>query len=372
MKKTGYFYLSLIALLLTLWLAPRLWYIITAESRSTPFTLYSCIVGDFVSLSDRSGRDYVFTDTQGREYGDSALPFFYHRVLYSRNKAPETINGRQFTGEEIERNNIIFSSSPKDVNAESSNVHMLMESDPPRLELEDPEYALVARRDCVKIIRMATNRSDPALERGFNEALDSAGFKFPAGIISGNPSHHKSYDEGYMLTDAQGGLFHLKLANGRPKVESIDNGGLDIRHIFITENENRASLAYVFDAEGRFYVLDSLRRLIRTDVTADVCRQNVLLVGDLLNFTLRVSDGDGEDFRALDTEDFHTVKTLRRDYPEDGGFDLPKYIFPARLSLTSSLDTEVRPRFSDFSPTGLCVDLAAILLLALALRRKRG
>lgn len=374
MRKTGNIYLAVITALLAIWLLPRLWYIITAKPYSTPFTLYSCIAGDFVSLEDRSGRDFTFKDTHGREYNDSVLPFFYYRVLSSRNNIPETINGRQFTGDEIERENIFFSSSPKEVNIDSPNVYMLLESNPPRLELEDPEYALVARKDGVKIIEMATNMSDAVLERSFNEALDSVGFRFPAQIVSGNPSHHKTYDEGYILTDADGGLYHLKLADGKPQVESIDNGGLDIKHIFITENENRASLAYLFDAGGRFYVLDSLRRIIGTDVVADVTRQNVLLVGDILNFTVRVSDSDGEDFWALDTRDLHTVKTMRRDYPEPDSVDLPKYIFPARLVLSSSLDGRIRPRLVDFSCIGLCVDitaLAAALLFAKALRKKR-
>lgn len=75
MRKTGNIYLAVITALLAIWLLPRLWYIITAKPYSTPFTLYSCIAGDFVSLEDRSGRDFTFKDTHGREYNDSVLPF---------------------------------------------------------------------------------------------------------------------------------------------------------------------------------------------------------------------------------------------------------------------------------------------------------
>lgn len=253
------------------------------------------------------------------------------------------------------------------------NVYMLLESEPLRLELEDPEYALVARRDGVRIIEMSKNRNAMELELAFNEALDSAGFRFPAGIVSGNPSTRKAYDEGYMLTDADGRLFHLKLAGGKPFVEGIPTEGLEIEHIFITENENRASLAYLFDREGRFYILDSLRRIIPTDVRADVTKQSVLLVGDILNHTVRVSDSDGEDFWALESGTYRTVKTMRLDYPQDESFNLPKYIFPARLVLSSSLDGRIRPRFVDFSWIGLCVDivaLAAAFLLAKALRKR--
>lgn len=374
MRKTGNIYLAIITALLAIWLLPRLWYIITAKQYSTPFTLYSCIAEDFVSLEDRSGKDFIFRDSQDREYGDSVLPFFYYRVLSSRHNVPETINGKQYTGEEIESNNIFFSTSPKEVNIPEMNVHMMLESNPPRLELEDPEYAIVSRNDGVRIIEMSSNSSDVELEMAFNEALDSAGFSFPAVIMSGNPSTRKAYDEGYMLTDSEGKLFHLKLADGKPCVESIPAGGLELEHIFITENENRASLAYLFDRDGRFYVLDSLRRVIPTDIVADVTKQSVLLVGDILNHTVRVSDSKGEDYWALETGTYRTIKTMRRDYPEDEGFDLPKYIFPARLVLSSSLDGRIRPRLVDFSWIGLCVDiaaLAAVFAVGKALRKKR-
>lgn len=371
MRKLGNIYLSVIAALLAMWIFPRIYYIITAESYSTPFTLYSCTIGDFVSLTDKSGKDFVFTDTQGHEYGDSVLPFFYYRILSSRNNAPETINGRQFTGEEIERNNIIFSSTPRDVNAETSNVYMLLESNPPRLELEDAEYAIAARKDRFKVITIATNKCDTTLENAMNAALDSVGFRFPAAIVSGNPSTRKSYDEGYMLTDSNGRLYHLKLVDGRPWVESIEADGLEIKHIFITENDNKASLAYIFDSGNRFYMLDSLRKLIRTDVIADVTKQEVLLVGDVLNYTVRVSDNEGEDFWALKSDSLKTLKTMRRDYPEPDSFDMPKYILPCRLVLNSPLDTSIRPRFVDFSWIGLGLDIAILTLAYITIRTLR-
>ena len=363
MKKVGKIYLIVITVLLSMWLLPRLYYIITVKSVSTPFTLYSCTVEDFVSLQDRSGKDFVFSDTQGTMYGDSVLPFFYYRVLSSRNHVPEKIAGHVFTGEQIERNNIIFTSSPKEVNNDVPNVYMLLESEPERVELEDPQYAFVTRKDGIRIVEIATNERAAAMEADFAHALDSVGFRYPARIVSGNPSTHKEYDEGYMVTDADGKLFHIKLCRGKACVEFIDAGGVDIEHIFITENENRASLAYLFDTEGRFYVLDSLRRVVPTDVVADVKKNDFLIVGDILNYTVRVSDSNGENYWALRSDDFSTVDTFRRDYPEDRVFDLPKYILPARLSLSSSLSSRICPVFSDFSWIGLCVTLALVACL---------
>ena len=97
-----------------------------------------------------------------------------------------------------------------------------------------------------------------------------------------------------------------------------------------------------------------------------------MLVGNILDFTVRVSDSKGEDYWALESGTYKTVKTMRRDYPKDDGFDLPKYIFPARLVLSSSLDGRIRPRLVDFSWIGLCVDIAAIaVVLLIVLRKKR-
>lgn len=371
MRKIGNIYLVLIAFLLSVWFLPRLYYIITAKPYSTPFTLYSCIVKDFVSLEDRQGKDYVFKDTQGRTYSDSVLPFFYYRVLSSRNNTPELIAGNRFTGEQIERNNIIFSSTPKEVNAEKMNVYMLMESNPPRLELEDPEYALIMRKDKAKIIRISSNSDDSELEKEFAHVFDSVGFVFPSRIVSGNPSTHKSYDQGYVLTDADGALFHLKLYNGHPVMERIPVGGVDIEHIFVTEHENRASLAYLFDTSGRFYIVDSLRNVIKTDIIADVSSQEFLLVGDVLNYSVRVSDMKGESYWALDSHSYETIKTFSRSYPHDVVFDLPKYVFPFRLVLTSSLDSSVNPRIVNFSWIGLFVDIAVALIMFLLLHRKK-
>lgn len=373
-KKTGKAYLLIVSALLLMWLLPRLYYIITVKSYSTPFTLYSCVVKDFVSLEDKSGKDYVFVDSQGQMYADSVLPFFYYRLLSSRGNVVEKIAGHEFTGEQIEEGNVIFSSSPKDVNSDRPNVYMLMESCPERLELEDPQYALVLRGDGLKIVEVEGNRYEVSLENAFAQALDSLGFKYPAGLVAGNPSTRKSYDEGYLITDADGDLFHLKMAHKAPVVERIDRGGVDISHLYITENANHATLGYIFDNDGKLFILDSLRRMMPTDVVVDVTRQDILIVGDVLNYTVRVSDSDGEDFWALNTGTFDTVRTFRRDYEDDEPFDLPAYLLPARLSVSTSMSSYITPRLVDFSWAGLGVDVVLIVavIAVAALRRRKS
>ena len=365
MKRTGKIYLAAIAFLLLCWIVPRLYFIITVKPSSTPFTMYSCIVKDFVSLEDRSGKDFVFVDTEGRAYADSVLPFFYYRLLSSRNDVPEHIAGHVFTGEQIELNNFFFTSSPEDVNKDRPDVHLLLESNPPRLELQDADYALVFRKDGLKVVEIAENRYAEALQTEFRSALDSVGFVFPADQVAGKPDTHKSYDEGYLVTDSRGELFHIKLRDGRPSVEKINRDGVEIAHLFITENANRRTLGYLFDPLGRMYILDSQRNIVPTDVLADVGKQELLIIGDILNYTVRVSDINGEDFWALDSDSFKTVGTFRRDYDEEDSFDLPKYILPFRLTFTSHLSPDITPRIVDFSWAGLAVDIVLAALVAL-------
>jgi hypothetical protein len=252
-------------------------------------------------------------------------------------------------------------------------VYLMLESDPPRGDLQDAEYAFVNRKNGPAMIRIEDNTEDKALSEAFRTSMAAAGFKFPAVLVNGNPNTRKAYDEGYLMTDSEGGLFHIKLLDGQPSVEHIQlPDSIDIKHVSLIEHDNRASIAYLTDSQDRFYIIDSLRTLHPTDVKADLSKQNMMLVGDVFHYTVKVSDSDGESFWALRNGDFSTVKTLRRDYPESTVFDLPKYIFPVQLSMTSSLDGWVRPRFYNFSWIGLVVDvIAAGLFFGLRARSKR-
>lgn len=373
MRKIGTIYLSVIIALLAVWLLPRLYRIITAEGYSTPFTLYSCVINDFTELENSRRSELLFKDTAGREYGDTVQPLFYHRAQKLDGTARYDINGRTLTDEEIETNNIYFTSSPEKVNADMPPVYLMLESAPPRGDLQDAEYALVNRKKGPAMIRIEDNTEDEALSEAFSSAMSAAGFRYPAVLVNGNPSTRKDYDEGYLMTDSDGELFHVKMVHGQPSVEHIAlPDSVEIKTVSIIEHDNRASIAYLTDTKDRFYIIDSLRTLHSTDVKADLTKQSMMLVGDVFYYTVKVSDNDGENFWALRNGDFSTVKTLRRDYPESSAFDLPKYIFPVQLSMTSSLDGWVRPRFHSFSWIGLLVDvIAAGLFFGLRARSKR-
>lgn len=316
MKKYGYTYIIVATIILGGIFLPRLYHIITAKRVGSPFTLYSCILHDFASL-DHSGKDLQFVDSEGVHYGDTVQPMFYYRDIMARGVMPDSIEGRKVTVSEIEKNYFMFFSDPDDVNKNLPKVYFLMESSPSRVDLDEAKHAFVSRKTHLDIIRMADNSLDKELSAAFTEALSDAGFVFPAEIVAGNPSTRKAYDEGYVMTDAHGELFHMKMVKGAPFVEHIAKpDSLTVTHAFITEYASRRTLAFITDEESRWYVVDSEKRIIPTDVVCNPASKDMMMTGDMFYITVKVSDMEGEDFWALRSEDFSTVATLHRDMEE--------------------------------------------------------
>ena len=256
MKTYGKLFLVGSCALLLLWGVPWLYNLITLEAYSTPFTLYSCTLHDFASLDRGEGKGFRFIDTKGNIHGDETQPMFYASVLASRGALPDSLEGRRVSLEEIERNAVIATSDPKDINRTLPPVYLLMESVPERLELKDPEDALVSRAGSIDIVEMATNQLREEKTALLNKALREQGFAYPARLFSGKPSHRKAYDEGYLVTDAQDKLYQLKQVNDTVTVRHFPEAdGLGLKFVMITEFENHATLAYLVSAGNVLHIL---------------------------------------------------------------------------------------------------------------------
>lgn len=339
MKKYGTILLSASLALLLVWVLPWLYNLITLESYATPFTLYSCTLHDFASLDRGEGKGFRFIDTKGNVHGDEAQPMFYASVLASRGALPDSLEGRKITLEEIERNSVIASSDPKDVNRAIPPVYLLMESVPERLELKDPEDALISRKGGIAIVEMATNALRVQKTELLARLLQELGFVYPARLFAGKPSHRKEYDEGYLVTDAQDKLYQLKQVNDTVQVRYFPQAdGLGLKFLMITEFENRATLGYLVDRDNRLHMLRPDGTVVPTEVSFVPEKEDLLIVGDLFYYTVKTSTSRGEHFWALRSSDFSLVDTLSRPYPKDTS--LPGIHF------TSSNDGWVKPRFN--------------------------
>ena len=372
MKTAAKIFLYISLALVLVWILPWAWRIATLKSYSTPFTLYSCVVHDFTSL-DRDDNELTFIDRHGNVYSDEVQPLFYGRVLNNKGALPDSLEGRPITLALIDSTNVNFSAKPEEFNTRLIPVCLLMESVPVRMELQDPEGAFVLHKDGIVLYDITSNTLEEDKTRAFSDALAAEGFVYPVVEYSGNPSHHKLYDEGYLLIDSAGNLFQLKQVDGKPYARRFSQAdAINVKYVTITDLSSRATLGWFTDEANRMYFLSPDGQVYKTEVSYNPEKESLLGVGDLFYYTIKTSDDDGEHFYALRSDDFSLVDTMDRPYDFDEGFNLCKYLFPCRLYFTSSKETWVRPHFVDFSWIGLIVDLVAIGAVLLIRQRRKS
>ena len=371
MKTLGRIFIWLSISLMAAWVLPWVWNLIVLKPYRSPFTLYSCVVHDFTGLDNSEGRGLNFIGRDGTVYGDSVQPMFYANILQSRGELPDTIEGRAIDIKEIEYNSSIVSYEPENYNKTLPPVYLLLESVPERLELKDPSEVLISRKDGIHVFRMEDNAEESDKSGQLCSRLRELGFVFPAKLFAGNPSHRKAYDEGYLLTDSEDKVYHIKQVNGEMTAEYFPAADrLAVKHMIITEFENRATLGYLVGEDMHLYMLRPDGTVTGTEVIYDPSKDDLLVIGDMFYQTVKISDQDGEMFYALDSEDFSLVDKMYRAYPEDDGVNPCKYFLPFRLRFTSADDGWMKPRLSDFSWTGLAV-YALITALFFVQRRKQ-
>ncbi|MCH5306324.1 MAG: DUF4857 domain-containing protein [Rikenella sp.] len=360
------------------WVLPWVYGFLGGARPGHPFTLYSSVSGQF-SWLESSEQGVVRRDDTGQSLTDkefdSILPFFYYRQLLSDNRFPDTVCGVPVTPQAVQTGNFMFRSSPRQVNTSPVGLYPLLESMSGRVDLEAPGDVFRIGREGITFIDCATNAVETEKSAAFTEAMRCAGFVFPARLIAGNPTTRKEYDEGFFIVDQSGRLFHLKQTQGRPFVRAVEQAaGTEIARIFVTEFRNRRYFAFLFDDAGQFYVLTTGDYALHpVDVPpVDPTRQGMMIVGNLLDWTLKIGDPDGaEHLYAVDGAAFGRLAEKHRPAPEERVFDgAARYLFPFRLSFTSRLDNEVRPRLTDFSPWALVLG-AVLAVVYCVVRRNR-
>lgn len=359
------------------WLLPWCYSFVASSPGRTPFTLYSTVTGEF-ALLESNEHGTVRRDANGRGFTDaefdSILPFFYYRQLVSDERFPDTIQGVAITPRMVQNENFMFRSSPRSLNATRAEVYPLLESMSGRVDLQMPEDVFRIDRNGMTFIDCKTNMATADKSEAFTAMLRKKDFVFPAGIIAGNPTTRKEYDEGFFVTDSAGKLFHLKQTKGRPFVRAVPlPAGVELAQIFVTEFRGRRSLAFLTDQEGKFYVLRAgSYELAPVNIPAlDLTRQGLTIVGNPFDWTIQVSDPEGAvHLYAVDAADFSRIKELNYPAPLPGVAEkVAKYIFPFQLSFTSGLDMEVFPRITDLSVWALVLGIVLAVMLCLWRRK---
>jgi len=336
--------------LMLLWLLPWSYRFVTAKSYKTPFTLYSGIVNDFAIL-DSEGKTTLYTDLSGNQYTEkqfnSILPLFYFRQLVADEHLPDTLNGVAISPRLIQNENFIFRSSPLDVNKATVPLYPLLESMSGRVDLAMPDD--VFRMDeRMEFIDISSNTIKEKKSRLFTDMLTKKGFAFPTQIISGNSSARKEYDEGYLMTDRNGKLFHVKQVKERPYVRLIETPAeLKIKHIYVTEFKNQKFLAFIVDEQFRFWVLKTKSyEFCQVEIPAfDPTKMSISIIANMFDWTITVKEDKQEKLYAIHAGDFSLIKSM--EYPEPSltkAQTIGQYIFPIRLEFSSNLNSQIFPR----------------------------
>lgn len=301
--------------MLLLWLAPWTYRFFTAESAYQPFTLYSSIIKDFAIIDINNDKDLVYSDLANNIYTeeqfDSILPFFYTRQLVQDERLPDSINGIEVSPKIIQHDNIMFFSKPIDINKKQTGLFFLLESMSKRVDLKMPNDVFRTTDKGLEFIDMESNEINREKSNLFTEAMLRKGFKFPVTEINGNATTRKDYDEGYVMLDSENKLYQLKQVKGRPYVKLIEKPkDIRLKHLFITEFKNRKSVAFATDENNQMYVIENKTYDIKkVEIPSfDPKKENLRLIGNMMDWTINISSETRNDYYAVDSEDYSLIK----------------------------------------------------------------
>ena len=335
---------------LLLWILPWLYSLLIPVEKGDSFVYYSPIVDDFITRSDGN-----FVDSKGNIYTqdetDSILPYFFYRQLLSEGRLPDTLFGEAMDTKVLRREQFTFKTGPAQLNKPRVPLYELLDSESGRVDLQLPEDVFRLTDKGIEFITAETNEINTDKSEMFTSVMKAHGFVFPAGLVWGNPSTRKAYDNGYLLTDSEGKLFNLRMAKGSPIVRNITlPKGVELIAVFVTEFDNMRNLGFVVDSEHHIYVVN--RKTLQLEQLGipeyDPQEMQILMMGNMHDWTVRIFTATDTRYYALDAKDYSLIKeSIIPDPAPTGWKKAEKYIFPIRVSLTSWQSPTIFPRVND-------------------------
>lgn len=326
---------------IVLWQVPSAINMLLMKSYRNDFTLYSNLAGDFLSLGNYDG-DMRYYSRNGEKYTDtqfdSLLPAFYVRQLVTDGRFPEELNGVKVTPQLLQINNFNFRVKPSDVNIPLIGLYSLQESMSKRVKLEMPDDVFRITDSGIEFLDMDTNSLKEEKSSNYTAALLKKGFVFPAQRIAGNPSTRKDYDNGYMLIDAEGELYNLRMTVGRPYVRHIAVAeGITPNYAFVTEFSDHKALGFMTDTEHNMYVIEKDNSISLVEgFIYNPEKDAITMMGNIFDWTVRVTTDNTDNYYAIDANNYKCIDKREKDYD---GWQLPS------ISFTSYDDKFIKFRF---------------------------
>lgn len=389
MKKFSIAILFAVAIAVLSWFIPWLYAVCIPSASNEPFFGFSPVSGKWISNLAVSGgkpvinhiAPFAASGDKGEQLTvderDSLLPQMYYRQLSAHDRLPDSVNGMEMSMHNLRTHEANFRITPREINKVSSGIYLMMESMPVRVDLSDPEEAFRMTSDGIEFIRIATNEINHDRSRRFTKALKAKGFSFPGKDFSANITSRKQYDEGYLMVDSEGALFHVKQQAGRPFVARVLlPDSVRIKKAFIWEESNRDLLGYAVDTAGHPYLIRSEGHLAvpfpAEAGTVDPEKESILVMSNMFNTVMRISSREaGSRWMAFEPYTLKMIGKYSAPKEYSAARAVSKYIFPYVLSFVSNNDSLAYPRISDYSAKALPLNIVlALVLLGIGLRRK--
>lgn len=340
MERISRYILILITILASSVAIPGLYWMAFEKPIREPFILYSCMNHDF--MIRRSGEATTWEDRQGNSYTretyEEQLPMLYYMQLAKNGTMPDTINGVEMDMHVLMRARSVYRYKPQSLHSPDPGLYPMFESESGRVRLEMPEdYFRIGKR--MEFVDAKTNKIEEKKSIMFTIVLQNREFAFPAKIIAGLPTTRKSCDEGYLVTDSNGDLYHVKMVEGEPYVVKVEKPeGLVFKKIDCVDFSNKMYYAYLYSTNNEVFILTQedyeLEKLPVEGFDLEDCELRIY--GDLFNYNVIISGNDFVKVIVLDDlfnkVDEYKETWLPREKRTEG--KVFSTLFPAQIRLT--------------------------------------
>ena len=342
-KKIYTVILLFVSAIVLAWIIPSLVKMGTESSQRYPFIYYSSLLQDFAIRSTENGVQ-VHKDASGnsytREQFDSITPLLSYRQLMLNSAMPDSILGVEIEPKMLRSKQVVWRFSPKDIQQPKLKLYSLFEAMSGRTNLESPPDAFRIK-DKIEFVTIKTNTLNKEKSELFQNALEKAGFAFPASEIWGNVTTKRPYDEGYFILDNNKQLFHMKLVNGRPYVKNTNIGNkIDVKYVNVYEISDKSIYAFVFSTQGEFFTIgaEGYYDLQKIDIPpVNLENTSVMLMGNMFYWMFNVTTPDGCTYNVLDSgtkkqhdDPYHVA------YKEDNWDKISSILFPVYFTISNS------------------------------------
>ena len=378
-KKYTYYIILIFITLVGMWIIPSFVKKATDAPDDYPFVYFSSGLKE-LGIINYKDKQTPLSDSKGNKYTtaqfDSLVPLLNFRQLMSDGRQPDSIEGIAVTMPMLRAKAVNFRYTPRDRRTPDRGLYVMFESMPKRVGLEMPEDIL-RLKNTVEFIDVKTNTINEAKSRMFATSMEKAGFSFPAQWAIGNPNQRKPYDEGYFSLDSKGSLFHIKMVNGRPYVRDTHiSEKIDIAWFSIYEAADKRFYGFLYDKGGSIYIVEleeGKYTTLKLDIEpVDLDADQVLIMGDLLYWTITVTTSQGRRYYGLEAPTLTRIDEHYIELKEDKWDMAAKIMFPYYLTFQNSYSDYIYPQVKYTGICGFGINVLLAIVAGVFISRRRN